>query len=199
MSDRVILASGSPIRRQLLERAGLVFEVMPAPVDEDAIRDGMMADGATPADIAETLAAFKAERVAGKAPEALVIGCDQVLAHRGLVLGKPATVDEARAQLRKMRGGSHQLMSAVVVYDDLRPLWRHVGTVTLTMRPFSDAYLDLYLERNWERVRDSVGAYKLEEEGIRLFSRIEGDYFDVLGLPLLPLLTFLTTRGALMS
>ncbi|MGC9418321.1 MAG: Maf family protein [Rhodovulum sp.] len=199
MSDRVILASGSPIRRKLLERAGLAFEVMPVSVDETAIRDSMMEEGAKPAEIAETLAGFKAERVAGKAPDALVIGCDQVLAYRDLVLGKTDTVDEARAQLRKMRGGTHQLMSAVVVYDDLRPLWRHVGTVTLTMRPFSDAYLDRYLERNWNSVRDSVGAYKLEEEGVRLFSHIEGDYFDVLGLPLLPLLTFLTTRGALMA
>jgi len=199
MSQRVILASGSPIRRHLLETAGLAFEVMPAAVDEAAIREGLAAEGAPPEEIAEALAAFKAERVAGKAPDALVIGCDQVLAHRGHLLSKPASPDEARAQLRALRGGRHQLLSAVVIYDDLRPLWRHVGHVTLTMRPFSDAYLDDYLERNWESVRESVGAYKLEEEGVRLFSRIEGDYFDVLGLPLLPLLTFLTTRGVLMS
>jgi septum formation protein len=199
MYERVILASGSPIRRQLLERAGLVFEAMPVAVDEAAIRDGLEAEGAAPAEIAETLAAFKAERAAAKAPEALVIGCDQVLAHRGRVLGKPASMDEARAQLRALRGAPHELLSAVVVYDDLKPLWRNVGRVKLTMRPFSDAYLEDYLNRNWHGVRDAVGAYKIEEEGIRLFSRIEGDYFDILGLPLLPLLTFLTTRGALMA
>ncbi|TCO73429.1 Maf family protein [Rhodovulum euryhalinum] len=199
MSQRVILASASPIRRQLLEQAGLVFEVMPAAVDEAAIRDALEAEDAAPGDIAETLAAFKAERAAGRVPEALVIGCDQVLAHRGRVLSKPGSIDEARAQLKALRGGPHELLSAVVIYDDLQPLWRHVGRVTLHMRPFSDAYLDDYLARNWDHVRDCVGAYKLEEEGVRLFSRIEGDYFDVLGLPLLPLLTFLTTRGALMA
>ncbi|GAA0297288.1 Maf family protein [Rhodovulum strictum] len=199
MNERVILASGSPIRRELLERAGLVFEVMPVAVDEAAIRAGLEAERAPPDEIAETLAAFKAERAAAKAPDALVIGCDQVLAHRGRVLGKPGSPDEARAQLRALRGGPHELLSAVVVYDDLKPLWRHVGKVTLTMRSFSDAFLDDYLDRNWESVRDAVGAYKIEDEGIRLFSGIEGDYFDILGLPLLPLLTFLTTRGALMA
>lgn len=199
MSDRVILASGSAIRRQLLTRAGLVFEAMPARVDEDAIRAALEAEGAEPGDIAEELAAFKAKRVAEKAPGALVIGCDQVLAHRGKVLAKAETREEARSQLRALRGGQHQLLSAVVVYDDMRPLWRHVGKVSLTMRPFSDRYLDEYLDRNWPAMRDAVGAYKLEEEGVRLFSAIEGDYFDVLGLPLLPLLTFLTTRGVLMA
>ncbi|SIO49452.1 septum formation protein [Rhodovulum sp. ES.010] len=199
MSQRVILASGSAIRRQLLERAGLDFDVLPARLDEGAIRDGLAAEGATVQVVAEALADFKARRVAERDPTALVIGCDQVLAHRGKVLAKPQSIDEARAQLRALRGAPHELLSAVVVYDDLAALWRHVGKVTLTMRPFSDAYLDEYLARNWESVRESVGAYKLEEEGVRLFSRIDGDYFDVLGLPLLPLLTFLTTRGVLMA
>ncbi|MBN2907319.1 MAG: septum formation protein Maf [Rhodobacteraceae bacterium] len=197
MSQPVILASGSSIRRDLLERAGLEFEVLPAKVDEEAIRNALEAENAAPDEIADALAAFKAQRVAEKRPEALVIGCDQVLAHRGKILAKPATIDDARAQLRALRGGRHQLMSAVVIYDDLQPLWRHVGTVTLTMRPFSDTYLTEYLERNWNSIRHAVGAYKLEEEGVRLFSAIEGDYFDVLGLSLLPLLTFLTTRGVL--
>lgn len=199
MAQRVILASGSSIRRHLLEQAGVDFEVMPAQVDETAIRTGLEAEDATPEDIAETLAAFKAERVAQKAPDALVIGCDQVLAHRGRVFAKAETRAAAREHLQSLRGGPHELLSAVVIYDDLQPLWRHVGRVKLTMRPFSDTYLDDYLERNWESVRDAVGAYKLEEEGVRLFSGIEGDYFDVLGLPLLPLLTFLTTRGVLMA
>ncbi|TDX31933.1 septum formation protein [Rhodovulum visakhapatnamense] len=199
MPEPVILASGSAIRRQLLTRAGLVFDVVPARVDEDAIRAAMEAEAAGPGDIAEELAAFKAKRVAEKHPGTLVIGCDQVLAHRGKVLAKAETCEAARDQLRNLRGGKHQLLSAVVVYDDMRPLWRHVGEVSLTMRPFSDRYLDEYLDRNWPAVRDAVGGYKLEEEGVRLFSAIEGDYFDVLGLPLLPLLTFLTTRGVLMA
>jgi len=197
MSDRVVLASGSPVRRQLLERAGVPLEVVPAHVDEAAIRAALEAERADAEEIAETLAAAKAHRVAQKDPGALVIGCDQVLDHRGRILAKTETRDEARAQLRGLRGGPHRLLSAVVVYDDLRPLWKHIGVATLTMRPFSDTYLDEYLDRNWHSVRESVGAYKLEEEGVRLFSKIEGDYFDILGLPLLPLLTFLTTRGVL--
>lgn len=197
MAQSVILASGSPIRRHLLARSGLDFHVIPARVDEEAIRAGLTAEGAEPDEIAETLASFKARRVAEKDPLALVIGCDQILAHRGEILAKPTNRDEARTQLRRLRGTPHQLLSAVVVFDDMRPLWRHVGTVTLTMRPFSDTFLEGYLDRNWDSVRDAVGAYKLEEEGARLFSSIEGDYFDVLGLPLLPLLTFLTTRGVL--
>jgi len=197
MSQPVILASGSAVRRQLLARAGLDIEVMPARIDEDSVRAALLAEAAPPEEIAETLASLKASRVAAKRPEGLVIGCDQILAHRNEILGKPETLDEARDQLRRMRGGTHHLLSAVVVYDDLQPLWRHVGKVALTMRPFSDHFLDEYLARNWDSVRDCVGAYKLEEEGVRLFSRIEGDYFDVLGLPLLPLLTFLTTRGVL--
>lgn len=197
MTQRVILASGSAIRRQLLTQAGLRFEVMPPSVDEAAIRSGLGAEGAAAAEIAEMLACFKAQRVAAREPDALVIGCDQVLVHDGAVLAKPDTLEDARAQLRRLRGGTHQLLSAVVVYDDLEPLWRHVGRVTLTMRHFSDGYLEEYLARNWHSVRGAVGAYKLEEEGVRLFSEIRGDYFDVLGLPLLPLLTFLTTRGVL--
>lgn len=197
MPQRIILASGSPIRRQLLDQARLTFDVVPARVDEQAIRAGLEAERAAPQDVAVALAAFKAQRVAEKDPQALVIGCDQVLAHRGAILAKPETADQAREQLRQLRGGPHDLLSAVVIYDDLQPLWQHVGKVTLTMRPFSDTYLDDYLARNWDNVRDAVGAYKLEEEGVRLFSAIQGDYFDVLGLPLLPLLTFLTTRGVL--
>jgi len=199
MSQPVILASGSAVRRQLLAQAGLDFEVSPARIDEEGLRQALEAEAAAPEEMAETLAAFKASRIAEKRPEALIIGCDQILAHRGRVLGKPATPDDARSQLRMLRGGPHHLFSAVVIYDDLQPLWRYVGKVTLTMRPFSDTFLDEYLERNWDSVRDSVGAYKLEEEGVRLFSKIEGDYFDVLGLPLLPLLTFLTTRGVLLA
>ncbi|TCP61133.1 septum formation protein [Rhodovulum bhavnagarense] len=199
MAQRIILASGSVIRRQLLARSGLVFDAVPARVDEEAIRQGLEAEHAGPEDIAEALATFKARKVAEKDPSALVIGCDQILVHRGTILGKPGSLDEARAQLCRLRGGQHQLLSAVVIYDDLQPLWRHIGTVTLTMRPFSDAFVEAYLDRNWASVRDAVGAYKLEEEGVRLFTSIEGDYFDVLGIPLLPLLTFMITRGALQA
>jgi septum formation protein len=124
-----------------------------------------------------------------------VLGCDQVLDFNGTAWGKPATVDAARAQLRSLRGQTHHLLSALVLYDAQEPVWRHVGEVRLTMRIFSDNYLDAYLARNWPGIADTVGGYKLESEGARLFTTIDGDYFTVLGLPLLPLLGYLGQRG----
>ena len=126
-----------------------------------------------------------------------MLGCDQVLAFRGAVLAKPDSVDAARAQLQALRGNRHALLSAAVLYEAGAPVWRHVGEVRLEMRAFSDAYLDAYLARNWDSIRHAVGGYKLEEEGVRLFTRIEGDYFTVLGLPLLALLDILGQRGVI--
>lgn len=197
MTKPIILASGSSIRRELLENAGVAVSVMPARIDEDAIRQSLEAEDATPRDVADTLAEFKARKISDKNPGALVIGCDQVLEFKGQVMTKAPDVATARAQLKKLRGNQHKLMSAAVLYDDGKPVWRHVGETRLRMRPFSDAYLDDYLERNWASVQSAVGCYKLEEEGVRLFSRIEGDYFNVLGLPLLELLDHLTVTGTL--
>jgi septum formation protein len=199
MPRRIILASTSAIRRQLLANAGVQIETLPARIDEEAIRAGLAAEHATPRDVADTLAEMKARKVAERNPDALVIGCDQVLEFQQTVWGKPDTADAAVAQLRALRGQTHRLLSAVVVYDGREPVWRHVAEVRLTMRPFSDAFLEGYITRNWPDVQDSVGAYKLEEEGVRLFSAIEGDYFTVLGLPLLPLLNYLGQRGFIPS
>ncbi|GAA6200696.1 Maf family nucleotide pyrophosphatase [Aquicoccus sp. SU-CL01552] len=199
MSVPIILASGSEIRATLLRNAGLQVEAMPPRVDEDAVKAALIAEGAPPRDIADALAELKARKLSEKHPGALVIGCDQVLDFEGALLSKPETPEAALDQLRQMRGKRHKLLSAAVICRDGRPEWRHVGQVRLTMRDVSDSYLQDYVARNWDSIRHSVGAYKLEEEGVRLFTAIDGDYFTVLGMPLLELLNFLMLRGAIDS
>ncbi|MBL4812632.1 MAG: septum formation protein Maf [Rhodobacteraceae bacterium] len=197
MAKEIILASGSAIRAELLTRAGLQFSTLPVKVDEQNIRRSLLHEQATPRDIADALAEMKAARAAAKAPNALVIGCDQILAIGKEILSKPTSPEQALAQLHQLNGKTHQLLSAVVVYDNGQPVWRHVGPVRLTMHTMSDDWLSQYVTRNWPGISASPGAYKLEEEGVRLFSAIQGDYFSVLGLPLLPLLSYLAQRGTL--
>lgn len=191
----ILLASTSPTRLQMLQAAGLAVDPVAPRVDEATIRDALVAEGAHPRDIADTLAEMKARKVAEKHPDALVLGCDQVLALDRETFAKPETPDAAREQLRRLRGRSHKLLSAIVAYENSEPVWRHVAEARLTMHAFSDTYLDDYVTRNWDSIRHSVGCYKIEEEGVRLFSAISGDHFTILGLPLLPLLAWLGTRG----
>ena len=191
----LLLASSSKIRLSLLRQAGIDVQASAARIDEDMIRHSLQAEDASPRDVADALAEMKAARIADKNPEALVLGCDQVLAFKRQILGKPKTPEEARHQLQTLRGHTHSLLSALVLYHEGQPIWRHMGEARLTMAQWSDAYLDGYLSRVWPGISDSVGGYKLEEEGIRLFSAIDGDYFTILGLPLLPLLTYLGQRG----
>lgn len=195
MNFDLVLASGSQIRADLLRNAGIRFDVQVARIDEEAIRSALEAEGASPRDIADTLAEMKARKVSDKTPGALVLGCDQVLALGNTVFAKPNSPDEAREQLKALRNQSHTLLSAAVLYENGEPKWRHVGVVRLRMRDVSDSYLDDYIERNWDSVRHSVGGYKLEEEGARLFTQVQGDYFTVLGLPLLELLNHLVLTG----
>lgn len=192
---RLILATSSETRLRMMAAANVQAESIPARIDEDAIRASLEAEAAKPRDIADTLAELKARKIAEKNPDAVVIGSDQVLAFEGRVFAKPETPEDARTQLLALRGKTHSLLSAAVVYEKAEPVWRYVGEVRLTMGQFSESWLDGYIDRNWDSIRYSVGGYKLEEEGVRMFVDVRGDYFTVLSLPLLPLLAYLGNRG----
>lgn len=193
----IILASGSAIRAQMLANARVAAKVVRPRVDEEAVKNSLLAEAATPRNIADALAELKARKISEKHPGAMVIGCDQVLDFNGTLLSKPETPDQALDQLTQMRGKRHSLYSAAVIAENGRPVWRHIGQVRLHMRDLSDTYLQDYVRRNWDSIRDAVGAYKLEEEGVRLFSVIDGDYFSVLGMPLTDLLNYLAVRGVI--
>ena len=191
-----MLASTSAVRRKLLADAGVAFEAVASGVDEAAAKEGLLADGVRPREIADALAELKAVRVSARRPE-LTVGSDSVLELEGRLFDKAATPEEARARLLALRGRTHQLHSAVVVARAGAPIWREVGTARLTVRPFSDAFLDLYMARAGEALTTSVGAYWYEGLGVQLFERVEGDHFTVLGLPLLGLLDLLRRHGEL--
>ncbi len=194
---RLILASASASRAAILDGAGLAVERIPAAVDEAEVKNAFAAEGRSPADVALALAALKARRVAQRNPDALVIGADQMLVCDGTWFDKPVDRAAARDQLLMLRGRVHELLAAVCVVQGETVIWEHLDRARMTVRPFGEAFLDWYLDRAGDRICQSVGAYQLEGLGSHLFARIEGDYFTILGLPLLPLLDFLRGRGAL--
>jgi septum formation protein len=197
-NERIILASGSAIRAQIMDGAGLDYEVISKPVDEAAIKSAMLADGSRLRDIADALAEAKAMRVS-RVESGYVIGADQIMVMDNQLFDKPATIEEARERLKLMRGKTHKLMGAVVVCQGGQAVWRHLAVTTLSVRNFSDSFLDFYIKSEGEALTKSVGAYRFEGLGAQLFSKVEGDFFSILGLPLLPLLEYLRLRGAIHS
>lgn len=197
-SPAIILASGSAIRKDILTQAGIDFTVVTKPVDEAAIKAAMLSEGAPIRDIADALAEAKAVRVSSQTT-GLVIGADQIMEMDGQLFDKPKDMIEARARLLSMRGKSHHLIGGVVIAENGRAVWRHSAKTTLHVREFSDAFLDAYLDAEGPSVCQAVGAYKFEGRGAQLFSHVDGDFFSVLGLSLLPVLDYLRTRGAVLT
>lgn len=195
----IVLASGSATRRAMLDNAGVAFRVDTSPVDEAAVKAAMRAETDSPARVAEVLAELKATKVSGRYPGTIVIGADQMLDCDGVWFDKPENPAAARDQLAQLRGKTHRLTSSVVAVRDGQRLFHHTDSAKLTMRRFSDAFLDDYVKTAGDGVLSSVGAYQLEGRGAQLFMLVEGDHFTILGLPLLALLDFLRENGELLT
>ncbi len=195
----IVLASASTTRQKMLAAAGLATISDAANVDESAVKAAMARQGAAPREVAIALAEIKARQVSGRHPGALVIGADQILECEGRMYDKPSSLAAARLQLLGLRGRTHTLVSAAVVVHDGRRQWHETAEAQLTVRSFTDMFLDDYLARLGDDVCRSVGAYQLEGLGVQFFSKIDGDFFTILGVPLLPLLAYLRGNGAILS
>lgn len=199
MPDRVILASASISRARLLKNAGLDFDIMPAMVDEEELKLSLKASGASAGETAIALAELKAIKISNLMPDTLVIGADQMLDCKGVWFDKPWDLEQARAHLLSLRGKTHFLENAACVARNGTVIWHYSNQAKMLMRPFSDGFLDDYLDQVGDAVMSSVGAYHLEGRGAQLFDKVEGDFFSILGLPLLPLLNFIRAHEVVMQ
>ena len=197
MTETIILASGSPFRKAMLDQAGIAVEAAPAGIDERAVELALEGTGSTAQDVALVLAEAKALRVCEERPGALVLGCDQTLSLDGEQLHKPADMEAARRRLLALSGKTHQLYSAAVLARDGQVLWRDVDSASMTMRTLEPAFVGRHLARVGDKALASVGSYQIEGEGIQLFDSIEGDHFTIIGLPLLAVLKALRDLGAI--
>lgn len=197
MTETIILASASPFRQAMLRHAGVDFRSVPATLDERAVEAPLVDSGATPEEVALVLAEAKAVNVSERNPGALVLGSDQTLSLDDKVLHKVQNMEEARRRLLALSGKTHHLNTAAVLARDGQVLWRDVAVARMTMRKLDPAFIGRHLARVGEKALSSVGAYQIEGEGIQLFDSIEGDFFAIVGLPLLPVLAALRDQGAI--
>lgn len=196
----LLLASNSASRKAMLGAAGVPFTAEASGADEDAMKAALAARGTSPRDTADALAELKAVKVSLRRPDRLVLGSDSIVALAdGSLLDKPETREQARAHLQAMAGGTHRIISAAVIAEGGRPVWRHVEIAKLHVRPLSDAFLDAYLDAEWPAIAGCVGCFRIEGPGVQLFRRIDGDYFTILGMPLLAVLDYLRTRGMMVA
>jgi septum formation protein len=195
VNTRLILASSSAIRAKILQSAGLAPEIIPPRVDEELIIQSLTAEHASPRDIADHLAEAKARKISQQHPQALVLGCDQTLDLSGKLFQKPTSPQQATQHLAELQGNTHHLYSAAVLYHQGQPIWRHIGHARMTMRTLSPTAIQRYIDQTWPSIQHAVGCYKIEEQGVMLFSEIQGDTFTIQGIPLIPLINYLITRG----
>ena len=197
MTTGIILASKSQIRSELLLKAGLKFTAIDANIDEKEVKSSYINKGYSARNLADILAAMKAKKLSCKYLDKLVIGCDQIMECNGQILSKANNPTDLADQLKFLRSKSHTLYSACVVYFANKAEWRFIGSATITMRNLSDEYISKYVDDNWDEVKHCVGGYKIENTGISFLSKINGDYFSILGLPIIQLLDYLVNRGVL--
>ena len=197
MTIGIILASKSQIRSELLLKAGLKFTAIDANIDEKEVKSSYINKGYSARDLADILAAMKAKKLSCKYLDKLVIGSDQIMECNGQILSKANNPTDLADQLKFLRSKSHTLYSACVVYFANKAEWRFIGSATITMRNLSDEYISKYVDDNWDEVKHCVGGYKIENTGISFLSKINGDYFSILGLPIIQLLDYLVNRGVL--
>ena len=197
MTTGIILASKSKIRASLLKNAGVSYMIVDAGIDEEQVKLSYINEGYSPRDVADVLADMKAKKLSNRFPGQLVIGCDQILSFKDQIISKARNSNDLVHQLKTLEGNEHIVYSASVVYIDNKPEWRFIGSAKMTMRNLSHNFISKYVEENWTKIRHSVGGYEIESSGVSLFSKVDGDYFSVLGIPLLQLIDYLINRGVI--
>ena len=197
MKPRIVLASSSQIRSRLLNNAGIQHDVQKAVIDEEAVKASLESQGVSPRNIVDALADIKAKKIANQFSDAFTIGCDQIIVFQNKIFSKPKTKADMTLQIETMKGQSHEVLSAAVIYQGNLPIWRYIAQTKVTLRVLPSKYIKTYVDEHWETTRNCVGCYEVEKNGAKIIKNIEGDFFNILGMPLLEILDFLEIHGIL--